>query len=148
MTPLNLPPASLRITSKGNRNYVFDVIRKKSVFLTPEEWVRQHFLSYLIHHLHYPRSLIKIETGHSLNTLAKRTDILVYDRKLHPVLLIECKAASVPLKQEVFDQVILYNRTIQSDYVVITNGLRHKCFRWQKHEGNYSSEQQIPSFKS
>jgi len=146
MIPLNLPKASLRISSKGNTRYVFDIVRKKNVVLTPEEWVRQHFLWYLIDHLHYPRTLIKIESGHAINTLAKRTDILVYNREFLPTLLVECKATTIPLKQAVFEQVLLYNRTIQSEFVVVTNGLQHQCFRFKKEAGHYSSEIEIPSF--
>lgn len=108
---------------------IFDPLRRKYVVLTPEEWVRQHFVQYLIGHLGYPKGLISIERGTSYNTLQKRTDLCVYSTTGEALLLIECKAASVPLTQAVLQQAAVYNQTIRAKVVVVTNGLQHFCWR-------------------
>jgi hypothetical protein len=113
----------------GEKVEIFDSIRKKYVVLTPEEWVRQHFVNYLVNHLHYPKSLIKLEGGLKYNTLSKRSDIVVYDRKGNPFMLVECKSKDVKLNQKVVNQISIYNLKIGAPYQVITNGLIHYCYR-------------------
>ena len=127
MQPLNLPSLDLEIVEKGGEKVVFDPIRKKHLLLTPEEWVRQHFVQYLINQHGYAKSLIKLEGGLSYNKLRKRTDILVYNRRGEPFMLVECKAAHIPLNQKVFQQASTYNKTIRAKYLVVTNGLSHYC---------------------
>lgn len=129
MDALNLPPFEHKITKSGANYLIFDILRRKNIVLTPEEWVRQHFLHYLINDLQYPKSLISIERGTNYNKLQKRTDLCVYDNSGNPFLLVECKAAYVPITQDVVKQVSVYNQTLKAKFVVVTNGLAHYC--WQ-----------------
>jgi hypothetical protein len=127
MIRLNLPTYSFNIKSRSNGQYIFDGIRKKYVLLTPEEWVRQNFVSYLIQEKSYPPALIKIEQTFLFNKLNKRTDVVIHDRKAFPVMLVECKAPDVRISQKVFDQIALYNLEFSLNYLVVTNGLKHFC---------------------
>ena len=128
MQPLNLPPVPLKIQKQNGKTLILDVIRKKYVFLTPEEWVRQHLVHYLINELGYPKGLIRIESGVKYNERAKRSDVVVYDTNGAPNLLVECKAPSVKLTQAALDQVSVYNKSIQAKQIVVTNGLQHIAF--------------------
>ncbi|RAU83505.1 restriction endonuclease subunit R [Pontibacter arcticus] len=139
MQELNLPPFDYKIKQAEASPLIFDILRKKYVVLTPEEWVRQHFLHYLINVLHYPKSLISIERGTRYNSLQKRTDLCVYNSDGKPHVLIECKAAHVAITQDVVKQVSVYNQSLQAKYVVITNGLQHFCW-----EINFQTKQYIP----
>ncbi len=129
MQTLNLPGAELRIRNNMGKQEVFDSIRKKFVALTPEEWVRQHFIHYLTDHLNVPRSLIAVEAPLHYHRLKKRSDILVYGKDGAPCLIVECKAPEVPVTQAVFDQVAMYNRELKVPYLAVTNGMVHfACF--------------------
>jgi hypothetical protein len=139
MISLNFPDIKLELTSKGNKVYIFDIIRKKTLLLTPEEWVRQHTIHYLIYHLGYPKALIKIEGGLRVNKLLKRTDILVFNSWGNAWMIIECKSYSVKLNNEVFYQLSAYNSTHNARFLVITNGLKHICA-----EVDYSNKKIIP----
>lgn len=108
---------------------IFDVIRKKYIVLTPEEWVRQHFIHFLINSYKYPKSLMKVESGLKYNNLQKRSDIQVYTRKGHPFLVVECKASNVKLDSKVIDQAALYNKSIGADYIIVTNGMNFRCLK-------------------
>ena len=125
MTPLDLPPFEYRLREAEGKRWIFDVIRKKFVVLTPEEWVRQHVVNYLTAHLNYPRALLRIEGGLSYNQLAKRSDIVVYDRAGGPWMVVECKAPALKLNQLVINQAATYNHTLRAKYVVVTNGVGH-----------------------
>ncbi len=127
MMRLNLPTYSFTIKSKSNGQYIFDRIRKKYVLLTPEEWVRQNFVSYLINEKAYPPALITIEQTFAINRLNKRTDVLIHNRKAFPVMLVECKAPDVRISQKAFDQIALYNLEFSVSYLVVTNGIKHFC---------------------
>lgn len=129
MEALNLPAFVYKIKKTEGKTWIFDVIRKKYLVLTPEEWVRQHFINYLIQHLHYPKGLIAPERGTTYNTLAKRTDICVYDSAGEVQILVECKASSVKISAETVKQATTYNQKIKAPYIVLTNGLEHYC--WQ-----------------
>lgn len=123
--PLNLPPYPFKLVERESRLHIFDGLRKKWLLLTPEEWVRQHFIQFLISEKSIPKGLIKIEGGLKLNTLQKRSDIVVFGRLGNPWLIVECKAPGINITQEVFDQVALYNRVHQATYLCVTNGLQH-----------------------
>ena len=146
MDALNLPPFEHKITKSGDNYLIFDILRRKNIVLTPEEWVRQHFLHYLINELCYPKSLISIERGTSYNKLQKRTDLCVYDNSGSPLLLVECKASSVPITQDVVKQVSVYNQTIQAKFVVITNGLAHYCWQVDFETRRFQPLQEIPVY--
>jgi hypothetical protein len=126
---LNLPPADLTTKKEGGKVWIFDVIRKKYVHLTPEEWVRQHVIHFFIHGQNYPRALLRIEGSLHYNRLQKRSDIVVCNREGKPWLLAECKAPTVKLSQKAFNQVSVYNLTVGARYLAVTNGLLHFC--WQ-----------------
>lgn len=125
MVSLNLPKAELKIKSSENTLYIFDIIRKKYVVLTPEEWVRQHVIHYLITSKGYPKSLIAVEKQLIINTLKKRFDILVFNTKGLPDLIIECKSPSINISQDTFDQIARYNLKINATLLMVTNGLAH-----------------------
>jgi hypothetical protein len=126
-TPLNLPPYPFKITLKDTLHFIFDEVRKKHLVLTPEEWVRQHFIQYLILERGFPKSLIQIEAGLSLNRLQKRTDIVIFNNKGERIMVVECKAPSVKISQDTFDQAARYNSVHKTKWLVVTNGLTH-CY--------------------
>lgn len=127
MTPLNLPAFDVKVKKSGGKVFIFDSVRKKYVVLTPEEWVRQHVMNYLIQHRFYPKSLFRIEGSLAYNTLKKRSDILIYDRSGKPWMLVECKASSIKLTQRAFNQAAIYNMTLGAKYVAVSNGMAHFC---------------------
>jgi hypothetical protein len=122
---LNLPDYSFKIRANGINKEIFDTVRKKYVVLTPEEWVRQNFVRYLIEERKYPASLIAIEKTITVNKLKKRCDIVVYNRDRKPVILVECKASSIKISQSSFDQAARYNIALNVKYLIITNGINH-----------------------
>ncbi|MFN8415362.1 MAG: type I restriction enzyme HsdR N-terminal domain-containing protein [Cytophagaceae bacterium] len=126
---LNLPKADLRLSRKDNQILVYDILRKKEVVLTPEEWVRQHLLHYLVHHLKYPTGLISVERGLDYNDQKKRTDIRVYENTGKVFMLIECKAPEVSLGGNIQNQLAAYNASLDATYIVISNGIQHGVFR-------------------
>ncbi len=147
MDKLNLPSFNSNIKKSAGKSVIFDVIRKKYLILTPEEWVRQHFVHYLINQLGYSRSLITIEQGLKYNKLQKRTDIIVFNRLAKPLVLIECKATSQRLNQKVMDQALMYNRSINAKFIIITNGLEHSCLKVIRPERKVEYLNSIPRFE-
>lgn len=127
MIKLNLPPFDISLRREGTKVLIFDCLRKRHVTLTPEEWVRQHFIHYLIYHLRYPRALIKVEGGLTFNSLQKRSDIVVFDRTGSPWMVIECKAPDLQLSERTVMQASVYNHTLKARYLVVTNGMSHIC---------------------
>lgn len=146
LTPLNLPPYPFRITEKDGRLLLFDDLRRKEIVLTPEEWVRQHFVKYLINQKNYPKALIKLEGGLRLNGLSKRTDIVVFDRSGRRILMVECKAPSVTIDQKVFDQVARYNMAHKVDLLAVTNGLQHYYCRIDHEKSSYQFIEDLPDY--
>jgi hypothetical protein len=144
MKRLNLPHADLRIREAEGIHYVFDIIRKKEVILTPEEWVRQHFLHLLVHHLHYPKSMINLEAGLTYFKSAKRSDILVYDRLGNPFLIVECKEPDTSINMEAVNQVSVYNKIVTASYLAVTNGLKH--FIWKQEGDHYTQLESFPPY--
>lgn len=128
MQPLNLPAFAYRLINEGGKVWIFDGIRKKFVVLTPEEWVRQHLVNYLVNHLGYPKGLMKVETGLTYNELQKRTDIVVLDRDGNNWMVVECKAPTQKITSAAALQVAIYNTNIRAKYILISNGLTHLCF--------------------
>ncbi len=146
MLQLNLPPFEYQLRKEANRLQIFDIIRRKFLVLTPEEWVRQHFIHFLINQYQYPKSLIQVETGLKYNALQKRTDIVVYDREGKPFLVIECKAPNVKISEETFRQASAYNKILQAPYLAITNGMVHQCCKTDWESGEISFLKEIPVF--
>ncbi len=145
MISLNLPTIDLKLTREDNKVFVFDIFRKKKILLTPEEWVRQHFAYYLTTHLNYPKSLMRLESGLRYNKLAKRSDIVVYNRQSDPFILVECKSYHQKLNQKVLDQVSLYNQTLKAKYLAVSNGLQHYFFEIDFNRGDFRQLNQLPS---
>jgi hypothetical protein len=146
METLNLPTYSFSVKSEDGRSRIFDTIRRKYVNLTPEEWVRQHFIQYLVQEKGFPPSLIAVEKEFSFNRMRKRTDILAHNRQGEPVLLVECKSPDIPVTRNVFDQIGLYNLTYKVPWLVVTNGMKHYCCRYTEAEGKYVFAGHIPGW--
>jgi hypothetical protein len=125
---LKYPPFDVRVKNTGGQTFIFDFIRKKWLILTPEEWVRQHLLNYLVTEKKYPVSLIAIEKEIKLNDLKKRFDVVIYNTQMKPYILIECKAPFIELNTSVIEQVLRYNLVLRSGFVMITNGISDRVF--------------------
>ena len=143
---LNLPESDLKIVEKDGLFYVWDDIRKKEILLTPEEWVRQNFLSLLIKHLHYPRSWTKVESGFSYNRKRKRSDIEVLKKDGSAFLLVECKAPQIKITEKSLTQISIYNKTLRADYVGITNGMIHLFWQFDQIQTRYNSISKAPEY--
>lgn len=122
---LNLPQASLKITKRNEQYFIWDVWRKKNVVLTPEEWVRQHLLHFLVNDLGYPSERIAVEMQIQVNGLKRRCDAVVFDIQGKPKVLIECKEPDVALSAEVVQQIAQYNAKLNTEWLVISNGIQH-----------------------
>jgi hypothetical protein len=145
---LNLPEHPFKITLKESQYFIFDEIRKKHLVLTPEEWVRQHFIQFLIKEKKFPKSLIQIEAGLTLNSLQKRTDIVVFNNSGERVMIVECKAPGIKINQAVFDQAARYNSVHKAAWLCVTNGLKH-CYAKISHESNaFSFVQELPDYSA
>ena len=142
MIRIEYPSYQPKIKKEGDRELIFDGFRKRWVVLTPEEWVRQNFLQYLVEVKKYSASLIAIEKEITVGELKKRFDIVVYDRSTKPFMIIECKEMNVPLDASVIEQVLRYNSTMQVPYLVITNGTY--CFAFLNTEGQMEELDSIP----
>lgn len=146
MLPLNLPPCSFKISNNAGKYCIFDILRKKYVALTPEEWVRQHFVHYLINSKGFPQGLLANEVQIALNATKKRCDTVLYRRDLSARLIVEYKAPTVEITQAVFDQITRYNMVLKVDYLIVTNGLRHYCCQIDYANQTYCFLPEIPAY--
>jgi Type I restriction enzyme R protein N terminus (HSDR_N) len=144
MISITYPPPAFQIKKENGKEFIFDLLRKKWLLLTPEEWVRQNFVQYLLQEKKYPSQLIALEKEISLGELKKRFDILIYSKDHQPWMMIECKAMEVALDESVLQQLLRYHVTIPVKYLVITNG--KQCYAWGKAEGTLVSLTEIPGF--
>ena len=144
---LNLPEFEFRIKQENDKNLIFDEIRKKYVRLTPEEWVRQNIIRYLVEYKHYPGQLMKIEATIANHLIQFRGDVIVYNRQITPVLIVECKAPEVSINEEVFNQVLRYNLKLHVKYLMVTNGLKHHCFQIDAVKNAYQFLSEIPDYR-
>ena len=144
MSGLNLPPFELKVKKQNNKNYVFDRLRKQFTRLTPEEYVRQHFINYLIEYKGYPEALMANEVMIEVGNLKKRCDTVLYDKLMNPVLIVEYKSPSVKITQETFDQIVMYNSALRVPLLIASNGLEHFCCRINYETGSYKFEPEIP----
>lgn len=147
MLELNLPTYDKKITLKDDKPFILDVIRRQYVALTPEELVRQHFVHYLIEHKGYPQSLMANEVQLKLNGMSRRCDSVVYDRSLKPRVIVEYKAPTVNITQQVFDQICRYNMVLQVDYLIVSNGLVHYCCKIDYNTCSYTFLEEVPYWK-
>jgi hypothetical protein len=146
MERLNFPLNAVQLKNKENKPLVFDQIRKKWLRCTPEEWVRVHCLNYLIHTLNYPASWIKVENEIKLYNTSKRFDIMVVNPNRGNLLLVECKAPSVKIDQQVFDQIARYNLEAKSQYMMLTNGMNHYFCTMDYTNQRYHFIKELPNF--
>ena len=130
MMQLNLPPYQIRVREVNGRKQIFDVLRRKYIALTPEEWVRQHFIHYLIEHKSYPVTLLANEVPLQVGEKKVRADSVLYDNQLRPRMIIEYKAPTIPLTQKVFEQISVYNLLLHVDYLIVSNGLDTYICKW------------------
>jgi hypothetical protein len=147
MLQLNLPTYSFKIKKEKEKQFIFDKIRKKYVFLTPEEWVRQHFIEFLISEKKYPQSFIANEVSITYNGLKKRCDSLVYNKEGKIKLIVEFKAPHIHITQETFDQIAVYNMKLKVDFLIVSNGLEHFCCRIDYQNMKYDFLQEIPKYE-
>jgi type I site-specific restriction endonuclease len=146
MDPLNLPTYFFRIKQEKEKKYIFDEIRRRYVQLTPEEWVRQHVVKYLVGVKNFPQVLIAVEKGFKQLRRKQRYDLLIYDRKGQPLMIVECKAPTVEINQNAFDQASRYNVKHKAPFLLITNGRKHYCCQLNLISKQYSFLQEIPDF--
>lgn len=126
---------------------IYDPLRRKYVALTPEEWVRQHFVNWLISDKEYPTSLMANEAGIKLNSLTRRCDTVVYDQHLDPLMIIEYKESNISITQDVFDQVVRYNTVLKVPYIVVSNGVNHYCCKMNYEKQSYDFLTDIPNYR-
>tara|TARA_R110002072_G_scaffold117281_7_gene248238 strand:- start:33643 stop:34095 length:453 start_codon:yes stop_codon:yes gene_type:complete len=147
MQQLHFPVYSFRFKSSENKISIFDEIRKKFVILTPEEWVRQHVIQFLIHEKKYPRSHINVEKELVLNQTKKRYDIVIYNKDGSIFLIVECKAPQIEISQNTFDQIARYNLSLKANYLMVTNGLYHYYCQLDYENEKYQFLEEIPNYK-
>ena len=148
MSSLNLPPYEIKIQEKDNKRVIFDVLRRKYVTLTPEEWVRQHFTHYLVESKGYPQGLLANETQLKIGDKHLRCDTVLYNKAMHPLMIIEYKAPNIQIQQKTFDQIVAYNLLLRADYLVVSNGLQHYCCRMDYELNSYGFLREIPNYQS
>lgn len=143
MLTIEYPEPLFRVKKQGANDLVFDSIRKRWLLLTPEEWVRQNFVQYLVQVKNYPATLIALEKEIRLGELKKRFDILVYDKDHKPFMIVECKAAKIAMDENVLQQVLRYNISVPVEYIVITNG--NLAYGWQRLPSGLQLLSEIPN---
>ena len=145
MVTINYPEPDFRIKKEAGKEFIFDALRKKWLLLTPEEWVRQNFVQYLIRVKNYPATLIALEKEIQLGELKKRFDVLIYDTAHQPWMMIECKAAEVKLDDAVLQQALRYNISVPVLFIIITNG--NLTYGWQRNNNELNLIEEIPLWK-
>ena len=148
MKSLNLPPYDAKITDEDGKIRIFDILRRTYVALTPEEWVRQNFIHYLINDKGYPSSLMANETAINLNNIKLRCDTVVYDKNLTPRAIVEYKAPTVTIDRNVFAQIARYNLVLKVDYLIVSNGLKHYCCKMDYAANSYTFMHEIPDYET
>lgn len=146
MQLLNFKPGSFRFKIKENKRHIFDPVRKKFVFLSPEEWVRQHCIQFLINEKNAPTIRMAVEKSLDLNGTKKRFDVVVYNLDGTVKLLVECKSPTVNITQAVFDQIARYNLSLKADLLMLTNGMNHYFCRMNYDQKTYQFLESLPQF--
>ena len=148
MQNLNFPNYSFRFKNSENKVSIFDEIRKKFILLTPEEWVRQHVVQFLLQDKKYPKSYINVEKLIKINDLSKRYDVVVFQPNGEIFLLIECKAPEIPISQQTFDQIARYNLVLKAKYLMVTNGLNHYFCQMDFENEKYVFLKELPEYSN
>ena len=147
MTRFNLPPFEIKLRGTKAQPQIFDILRKKYIALTPEEWVRQHFVHFLVEHKGYPAALMANEIQLKVGEKTLRADSVLYSRDLKPRMIIEYKAPHIPITQKVFDQISIYNMLLHVDYLVVSNGLQHYICKMDYNDKKYLFLEDIPDYE-
>lgn len=147
MFALNLPKFEYKLKKIKGKSLILDPLRKKFVALTPEEWVRQHFVNYLICYKAFPAGRIANECTINLHNLSRRCDTVLYDKKLTPLVIVEYKAPSIKITDKVFKQIEAYNHELRSKYLIISNGLIHYCCKLDYNRMTFEYLKDIPNYK-
>ena len=147
MQQLNLPPYEIKIRETDGRRTILDILRRKYVALTPEEWVRQHFVHFLIEQKGYPATLLANEVQLNVGNKLLRADAVLYGSDLHPRMIIEYKAPTVSITQKVFDQISVYNMLLKVDYLAVSNGINHYVCKMNYENQKYFFLREIPEYK-
>ncbi len=148
MQNLNFPAYTFRLKNSENKTSIFDSIRKKFIILTPEEWVRQHTVQFLISEKKYPKSLINVEKKVAVNGMQKRYDVIVFHPNGTINIIVECKAPKIKITQATFDQIARYNLTLNADYLMVTNGLDHYYCQMDFKQERYHFLKEIPNYST
>ena len=147
MKQLQFPAYSFRFKNSENKVAIFDEIRKKFIIVTPEEWVRQHVVQFLLQDKKYPKSHINVEKLLKINGLIKRYDVVVYKPDGNITILVECKAPVVKISQSTFDQIARYNMTLKAEYLMVTNGLNHYFCKMDYQNEKYDFLTHLPEYQ-
>lgn len=148
MNQLNLPGYEIKIMERDGKRMIFDVLRRKYVALTPEEWVRQHFVHFLMEYKDYPKGLLVNETELRVGDKRLRCDTVLYTKEMQPRMIIEYKAPQIQIQQKTFDQIAVYNLLLHADFLVVSNGLQHYCCQMDYASRSYRFLQEIPDYAS
>lgn len=148
MVELNIPSQDIDIKIIESKNYIFDLIRKKYLILTPEEWVRQNLVRYFINDLNYPKGLIKTESSLKYNNLKKRSDILIFNNDMTHFLVVECKSYKLKLNKSHISQSAMYNKIYKSKYLMISNGLDHIVCKYDWNNDSFEFMKSIPKYRN
>jgi hypothetical protein len=148
MQALNLPPYAVKTRNEEGTTQIFDTLRQRFVALTPEEWVRQHFVHYLIEHKGYPHGLMGNEIELHIGDKKLRCDTLLYNKETAPRMIIEYKAPTIKLQQKTFDQISAYNLLLKVDYLIVSNGLQHYCCKMDYTNQKYFFLEDIPDYQN
>jgi predicted type IV restriction endonuclease len=143
---INLPPYEIKLREQNGRRQIFDFLRRRYVSLTPEEWVRQHFVHFLIEQKGYPKGLLANEVEQKIGDKKLRCDTLLYNKELRPRMIIEYKAPEIAITQRVFNQITVYNFLLHVDYLIVSNGRQHYCCHMDYEKGEYTFLQDIPHY--
>lgn len=146
MQQLDFPHYNFRFKNSENKTAIFDEVRKKFIILTPEEWVRQHVVQYLLQEKKYPKSLINVEKLLKINGLTKRYDVVVFNKDGSIFILVECKAPEIKITQNTFDQIARYNMTLDARYLMVTNGLNHYFCQMDYENEKYQFLKELPDY--
>ena len=146
MIPLNLPDYEIKLSGSPTKPMIFDILRGKYVALTPEEWVRQHFVHFLINHKGYPATLLANEVKLNVGDKKLRADTVLYSRQLKAQVIIEYKAPQIEITQKVFDQIMVYNMLLHVDYLIVSNGIKHYCCKIDYNNQKYLYLEDIPNY--
>ena len=143
---INLPPFDAKVRTHAGKSEIFDFLRRRYVALTREEWVRQHFVHFLVGHKGYPKGLLANELELRIGEKRLRCDTLLYNNMLQPQMIVEYKAPEIGITQRVFDQITVYNMLLRVDYLIVSNGLQHYCCRMDYDRGTYTFLPDIPDY--